>query len=133
MFGHLWVTLHDLRPAKRQENDFVPFWCGRPCDNGWVGHGPDLGELIGPVEGEMTERRRNRTFQPLGCNGLPVLKCVALLAGEESSVCLTGSQFAEVISELPSSGHVSGHGSSATSRPHAPERVAVVRTTVALL
>jgi hypothetical protein len=41
--------------------------------------------------------------------GLPVLKCVGLPAGEASPVCQAGSQFAEVASELPSSGHASGH------------------------
>src|SRR3954451_18325064 len=31
-----------------------------------------------PLTRAATERRRNRTFQPVGCTGLPVLKCVAL-------------------------------------------------------
>ena len=31
---------------------------------------------------ELAERRMNRTFQPVGCTGLPVLKCVGLLVAD---------------------------------------------------
>jgi hypothetical protein len=62
-----------------------------------------------PPEGGAV-RTRNRTFQPVGCTGLPVLKYEGLTTGQASQVRLTQSQFAELVSKLPSSRHVSGHG-----------------------
>src|SRR4051794_7215685 len=66
-----------------------------------------VGELHLVFESEpaATERRRNRTFQPVGCTGLPVLKCVASASGEVFSGRLSVGQLAEFGSELPSSGH----------------------------
>src|SRR4051794_40159263 len=62
-----------------------------------------------PLTRAATERRRNRTFQPVGCTGLPVLKCVALRLAQVFSAQVRASWFAEFSSELPSSGHVSEH------------------------
>src|SRR3954468_2784861 len=43
------------------------------------------------------ERRRNRTFQPVGCMGLPVLKSVALRRAQALSAWLWGRWFAEFV------------------------------------
>ena len=54
-----------------------------------------------------TERRRNRTFQPVGCTGLPVLKCAALSVFELRVAQTRSGQLAKRTSELRSSGQTS--------------------------
>jgi hypothetical protein len=51
----------------------------------------------------------------VGCTGLPVLKCVALVTAETFSVRQCSSPFAWLLSELPSPGHASGHESASAA------------------
>jgi hypothetical protein len=58
-----------------------------------------------------TERRRNRTFQRWGCQGLPVLKCRVCRAFALVWACFCSASCGQVRSDSPSSGHGGGHAS----------------------